>query len=270
MAEAADQRPSDGREPSTAPAYPVRVVPRHGLNLLPFFPEPDPEPIPAPTTFGRASRHRTPPPHRPPRAWSPRRLAGASGWLVPGYAIVFGVATLGAGSTGSDHPVVSGDPLRLGGWVVATWLGILALASLTGLISPFRGRRTATAGLLAALAGTVLMLPFAPLPEQTDFYGFGARLLALTGAAGYSLGWVLAGAAVLRSRAFNPADGWTLVVAAPMGGVGGMLLGELRTVGALLVLAGGIGLAWRAARLPAPRADTVRSDRRATGRARGR
>ena len=64
----------------------------------------------------------------------------------------------------------------------------------------------------------------------------------LLGAAVYSLGWVLTGWAVSRSRVFSVGDGTMLMIAAPLLGIAGALLGSLQTFGAIFVLAAGIGI----------------------------
>ncbi|WP_329102032.1 hypothetical protein OG792_22710 [Micromonospora sp. NBC_01699] len=224
------KRPVNG--PSTVPVSPARPTrPAGGFHLLPFFEE-GAEPQPATDATW---------------AWSLRRFARGAVWILPGSAVLYGIVTLvgdGAAPASAD-----GHSFPLVLWVLATWLGLLGLMAVTGLLVTARSRGTATAGLLVALVGAMLMLPFAGLPEQTSLYGGGARALTLVGASFYTLGWVLSGWAVLHSGVFSYSDGWLLMFAAPMIGVGGMLFGLLQTLGALLVLAAGIGVAWRAGRL---------------------
>jgi hypothetical protein len=208
--------------------------PAGGFALLPFFEEgSESEPQPAATDASWA--------------WSLRRFARNAVWVLPGSAIVYGFVTfIGDGAA----PVsANGRSLPLVIWVVAIWLSLLGLMALTGLLVTARSRGTATAGLLIALAGAMLMLPFAGLPEQTPAYAGAGRALALVGASGYTVGWLLAGWAVLHSGVFSYSDGWLLMFAAPMIGIGGLLFGLLQTLGAFLVLAAGIGVAWRAGRL---------------------
>jgi hypothetical protein len=217
---------------SAVPRSPARPAqPNGGLGLLPFFEEGS-EPQPATDASW---------------AWSLRKFARRAVWIIPGSAILYGLVTL----IGDGPAPVSADgrSLPLVVWVLATWLGLLGLMALTGLLATARTRGTATAGLLLALAGAMVMLPFAGLPEQTTVYGGAGRALALVGASGYTLGWLLAGWAVLHSGVFSYSDGWLLMFAAPMIGIAGILFGPLQTLGAFMVLAAGIGVAWRAGRL---------------------
>lgn len=188
-------------------------------------------------------------------AWSVRRLGRALMWTLPAYAVVFGGVTFGRMDGGGPAPyLANGRTAHLIGWVVATWLGVVALLAIASLLAAARSRRSAAVGLLVGLTGIAVLLPFAALPPDTQVYGWDARRLTLAGAGVYSLGWVLAGWAVARSRLFTKADGLLLMAAGPLVGVGGLLVGPLQTVGAIFVLAAGIGMAWTAGRLiPAPR-----------------
>ncbi|PZG13154.1 hypothetical protein C1I95_24275 [Micromonospora craterilacus] len=205
-----------------------------GFGVLPFVDEPAP---PGPAT--NASW-----------AWSLRRLARAAIWLLPAYAILYGaVAMASDGGVGNDPYPADGRPLYLVGWVVAVWLGLLALLGLTGLLAATRSRRAAAAGLLVSIAGTVLMLPFAGLAEQTPVFGTTARTLVLVGATCYSVGWLCTGWAVARSGMFSIGDGTMLMIASPLLGLGGALIGSLQTFGAIFALIAGIGIAYRSGRL---------------------
>ncbi|BCB83358.1 hypothetical protein [Phytohabitans suffuscus] len=189
-------------------------------------------------------------------AWSVRRFARALMWTLPGYAVAYGAVTLGRWDGGAPLPYLeNGRAIHLVGWVVAVWLGLMALIAMAGLLAAARSRRTATTGLMVGLAGAVLWLPFAALARDTPVYGTDARTLALAGAAVYSAGWLLAGWSVLASGLFSRSDGLLLMVAAPMLGVAGLLLGPLQTVGAIFTLAAGIGMSWTAGRfVPSVRA----------------
>ncbi len=133
--------------------------------------------------------------------------------------------------------------------MAAVWLGLLALLGLTGLLAATRSRHAAVAGLLVSIAGTVLMLPFAGLSEQTPVFGTNARSLVLVGATCYSAGWLLTGWAVARSGMFSIGDGAMLMIASPLLGLGGALIGSLQTFGAIFVLISGIGICYRSGRL---------------------
>jgi hypothetical protein len=205
-----------------------------GFGVLPFVGEPTPA---GPAT--NASW-----------AWSIRRSARAAVWLLPAYAILYGAVALASdGGVGNDPYPADGRAAYLIGWVAAVWLGLLALLALTGLLAATRSRRAAVAGLLVSIAGTVLMLPFAGLAEQTPVFGTTARSLVLLGATCYSAGWVLTGWAVARSGAFSMGDGVMLIIAAPLLGLGGALVGSLQTFGAIFVLIAGIGIGYRSGRL---------------------
>jgi hypothetical protein len=62
-------------------------------------------------------------------------------------------------------------------------------------------------------------------------------------------GLLLLGWAVFRSKLVNPADGVLLMLAAIAIGAGTTLAQPVPTVGALLLLAAGMGLAWTGGRL---------------------
>jgi len=61
------------------------------------------------------------------------------------------------------------------------------------------------------------------------------------------LGW-----GVYRSRMLNPADGVLLMLAAASTAAGGFAVNPLPTVGALLLLAAGMGIAWTGGRMIPP------------------
>ncbi|MEH1015030.1 hypothetical protein V6U90_18190 [Micromonospora sp. CPCC 206060] len=205
-----------------------------GFGVLPFAPDAGPN-LPATNATW---------------AWSLRRLARAAVWLLPAYAILYGAVTMASdGGIGNEPYPADGRPVYLVGWVLAVWLGLLALLALAGLLVTTRSRRSALAGLLASLAGTVLMLPFTGLAETTPVFGTEARTMVLAGAAVYSVGWFLTGWAVACSGMFSYGDGLLLMIAAPLVGLAGALIGSLQTFGAMFVLAAGIGIAYRAGRL---------------------
>ena len=103
--------------------------------------------------------------------------------------------------------------------------------------------------LLLGMLGSLVMLMFVAVPPETPVYGLDARYLALGGGAVYSIGWLFFGWSILRSRLFSRGDGLLLMLAAPLLGAGGVWLAPLHTLGALLTLAAGIGIAWASGRL---------------------
>lgn len=207
---------------------------RGGFFLLPFIPEkPD-----------------TPPATNANWAWSLRRFARYAVWLLPGYAVWVGTLSLASADGANLAAYLANDrPMHVVGWVAGVWLGLLALMALTGLLVVARSRRIALTGLLVALGGALLMLPFAAVSEQSPAYGADARVLAVLGAAGYSAGWVLIGWAVIRSEVLSFGDGLLLVLAGPLVGAVGLRSDPMQTLGAIFILTAGIGIAWRAGRL---------------------
>ncbi|HEY7272486.1 MAG TPA: hypothetical protein VH502_07100 [Actinoplanes sp.] len=176
--------------------------------------------------------------------WSVRRYARLGLWALPVGAALYGWTTLGIATP--PGPLV----VRL----VAGWLATIAMIALAGLLAGSRTRGIAAAGLLVGLAGLVLLLPVAALPPGVapDGMPVTARYvhtLALIAAAVSGAGWLLLGWAVFRSGLVNPADGVLLMLAAVSMGAGSPAVKPLPTVGALLLLAAGMGIAWTGNRL---------------------
>jgi Amt family ammonium transporter len=95
----------------------------------------------------------------------------------------------------------------------------------------------------------VAALPPGVGPDGLPVTGAQVHTLALVAAAVTGAGWLLLGWAVLRSKLVNPADGVLLMMAALSIGAGSYAIEPLPTVGALLLLAAGMGLAWTGNRL---------------------
>jgi len=176
--------------------------------------------------------------------WSVRRYARTALWALPLSAVLYGWSTLGIRTP--PGPLV----VRL----AAGWLSTVAMIALAGLLAGSRSRRPAVTGLLVGLAGSVLLLPIAALPTGVapDGSSLGAdqmRTAALVAAAVTGTGWLLLGWAVFRCELVNPADGVLLMLAAVSIGAGAYAVKPLPTVGALLLLAAGMGLAWTGSRL---------------------
>jgi Amt family ammonium transporter len=179
--------------------------------------------------------------------WSVRRYARVSLWALPIGAALHGWSTLGIATT--PGPVL----LEL----AAGWFCAIAMIGLAGLLAGSRTRRSALAGLLIATAGFIMLLPLAALPEGTGPDGVGlsagqVHTASLVAAAVCGTGWLLLGWAVFRSKLVNPADGVLLMLAAVSIGAGSHAVRPLPTVGALLLLAAGMGLAWTGSRLIPP------------------
>ncbi len=176
--------------------------------------------------------------------WSVRRYARVALWALPLGALLYGWHTLG----------VSTPPGALVVNLAAAWLSTIAMVALAGLLAGSRTRRTAAAGLVVGLAGTVLLMPLAALPPGTapDHSPLAAaqtHTAAIVAALITGTGWLLLGWAVFRSRLVNPADGVLLMLAAVTIGAGTFAAKPLPTVGALLLLAAGMGIAWTGGRL---------------------
>jgi hypothetical protein len=201
----------------------------------------------APAWVGAARRHQDDhllPVREAVWIWSVRRYARLALWALPAGAALYGWTTLGIATP--PGPVA----VRL----VAGWLAAIAMIALAGLLAGSRARRAAAAGLLVGLAGLALLLPVAALPPGVapDGIPVTARyvhMVAFAAAAVSGCGWLLLGLAVFRSRLVNPADGILLMLAAVSIGAGPYAIRPVPTVGALLLLAAGMGIAWTGNRL---------------------
>jgi len=179
--------------------------------------------------------------------WSVRRYARVALWALPAGAALYGWSTLG----------VATPPGPLAVELAAGWLCTIAMIALAGLLAGSRTRRPALAGLLIGLAGWSMLLPLSALPTGAAPDGSGlsagqVHTASLIAAAIMGIGWLLLGWAVFRSKLVNPADGVLLMLAAVSIGAGSYAVRPLPTVGALLLLAAGMGLAWTGSRLIPP------------------
>ncbi|MEU8657852.1 hypothetical protein [Actinoplanes philippinensis] len=176
--------------------------------------------------------------------WSVRRYARLALWALPAAAVLYGWVTLGVQSPPG--------PLAVG--LLAGWLAVIAVIALAGLLAGSRTRRCALAGLLVTLAGGTMLVPLAALPENAVVEsaplaeGHVTDLLT-TAVVVSATGLLLLGWAVFRSKLVNPADGVLLMLAALAMGAGPATAQPVPTVGALLLLAAGMGLAWTGGRL---------------------
>ncbi|MEV6350286.1 hypothetical protein [Actinoplanes sp. NPDC051851] len=176
--------------------------------------------------------------------WSVRRFARLALWALPAAAVLYGWFTLGV--------QVPPGPLPVG--LLAGWLATISLIALAGLLAGSRTRRCALLGLLTALAGAIVLLPLAALPDGGAHDAITLTpaqidMLVTVGCAAGATGVLLLGWAVFRSRLVNPADGILLMLAAIAIGAGTHAVKPIPTVGALLLLAAGMGLAWTGGRL---------------------
>jgi len=205
----------------------------------------------APAWVGGARPATADDPHLPVREavwiWSVRRYCRVALWALPAGALLLGWSTLEV-----DTP-----PGPLAVRLAAGWLCTVAMIALAGLLAGARTRRPALIGLLIGLAGSLLLLPLAALPpgvapDGSPLTADAVRTASLTGAAVLGAGWLLLGWAVFRSKLVNPADGVLLMLAAVSVGGGSYAVKPLPTVGALLLLAAGMGIAWTGNRLIPP------------------
>jgi hypothetical protein len=184
-------------------------------------------------------------------AWAAtlRRFGRYAVWALPAYGLA---------------QFVSGvfDPSRLDGAIavaVAAWLGPVGMVALTALLAGMRGRGVPKIALVALLLGLAAGgLWYASTGESAY-----RDRLALAGGAALTLAWVLYGVAVIATRVLPRADGALLLIAAPLLGLGGTYHHRLPAIGALLLLAGGLGLARTASRL-LPGHNRGRAARRST------
>lgn len=177
--------------------------------------------------------------------WSVRRYARIALWALPLGAVLHGWSTLGS------------PPGSLVVRLAAGWLCTIAMIALAGLLAGSPARRPALAGLLVGLAGSVLMLPLVALPPGVSPAGTAlpphyVHAAVLVAGAVIGAGWLLLGWAVFRARLVNPADGVLLMLAALPLGAGSYAISPVPTLGALLLLAAGMGLAWTGNRLIPP------------------
>jgi hypothetical protein len=176
--------------------------------------------------------------------WSVRRYARLALWALPAAALLLGWSSLGV------RPLPGPLIVEL----AAAWLSLVAMIALAGLLAGSRTRRSALTGLLLGLAGFLVALPVAALPsgvaaEGAPLTAGAMHIVTLVAAACSGGGWLLLGWAVFRSKLVNPADGVLLMLAATAIGATPFTKEPLPTVGALLLLAAGTGLAWTSSRL---------------------
>ena len=115
-------------------------------------------------------------------------------------------------------------------------------AALAALLAGVPGRTVALTGLLAGLAGAGATLAATGTPGYH-------RLFELIGGGLTTLGWAMFAIAVLASRLAGGADGVLFLIAAPLAGIGAAYNGRVGSIGGVLLVAAGLGLAWTSARL---------------------
>lgn len=216
----------------------------------------------------------SPRPLTPEAAWgrSLRHFARAAVWTLPVSAVCVALSGMWGWPTRTAEP--SGE--SPGTWLVVTMaglvLGLAGVLAMTALLSSTPGRRWSLAALSLVLTGTVLLAPVlgvlalarpavsrlsdrlgpdtAADLEARFFDNTISRWLGLGGLALLAAGWLAFGCAVLAARVLNRVDGYLVLCAVVIGVVAAYLSWQfLITIGAMVLLAAGLGLAWTAARL---------------------
>jgi hypothetical protein len=204
-----------------------------------------------------------------------RPVARIAIWVLPVYAAVYLWWAL------LEVPDPRGDPLvwvdqvasasyqqtRIVAGFGSMTLGLVAMVALVGLLIGMRGRWVALVGLLTGLGSTAILL------SQVGLWTFTAATVADTvpGAAPAALlyarmldeagstlalglclltaAWLLLGLAVWRSGVFNRGDGVLLMLGGGLIGITELVAPAVVPLGALLLIAAGLGIAWNAGRV---------------------
>jgi hypothetical protein len=225
--------------------------------------------------FAQPQRRPESPPVDPAWLRYVRPMARVAIWLVPVYALCHLWWSL------QERPDPLADPVAwaervasasyqqsrmLAGFGSLT-LGLVAMVVLVALLAGMRGRWTAVAGLLTGLAATAMLLPqvglwtitAAAIADTVPGAVPAARLYAqmtddaspvlAIGVSLFTAAWLLLGLAVWRSGVLNRADGILLMMGGLLVGVAELLAPVVVPLGALLLVAAGLGIAWTAGRV---------------------
>jgi hypothetical protein len=149
----------------------------------------------------------------------------------------------------------------IGGTIFALY-GVIALFAY---LMTRRGAGVALAGLLASVAGNILIgslfgvAAFAApvlgeaylagnhsmVEVNSAIYNMPLGLTGLTGGLFYSLGTILFGVAIWRSKVLPKAAGILYAVSGPLLSLFGLFIGVAQTVGSVSLIIAGVWLAWR-------------------------
>ncbi|PRY29856.1 hypothetical protein [Pseudosporangium ferrugineum] len=167
----------------------------------------------------------------------------AMGGAVAGDAVAGSAVGDGAPGAGEEAGAIGGGPGAGAAGVPAAAGGAEA-----GVTADGTGKAQLPGGARTEVAQVPERAVAAGLPNlgltTTQIHRASVAAAAVMG-----VGWLLLGWAVLRSKLVNPADGVLLILAAVSIGAGSFAVRPLPTVGALLLLAAGMGLAWTGSRL---------------------
>lgn len=253
--------------PTPRSGSPIRLVKTHRAGRGRAALEPAPAPVAARTRVVAGN---------PAWARTQRRLGRAATWTLPGYAaLLVGLGLVKVPDPDIDfggyakYVTTDGYRYLTIGTVAGSWLGLIGIIAVTGLLTGTRARYTAIAALLVGLTGTVVALPLVGLRGlgepivgrayqrgdqagavalYADLHDTTAARAALAAVVLGGLGWLLLGIATLQARVLNRADGYLLMFAAVLLGAA-RYLPILHAAGALLFLAAALGIALTANRL---------------------
>ncbi len=186
-------------------------------------------------------------------------------WAIPVYAVIAGLFPRSADAFSTDPARYArylateqgsiGDIVRTFGLGI---FGVVSLVALAALLIRARGRWLALAGMLAGLAGSVLLIgavgSVVIRDEAMRSAVLGGHVSRIAGNAdvtstlvplGVALligGWMTLGAAAFAANGLSRTDGVLLILSAPMLYAGGMVLSMVPVLGAFLLLAAGLGI----------------------------
>ena len=202
---------------------------------------------------------------------TPGRWARAGLWALP----LYGALTLWASRTSqpdykADFPAYAQYISRpaflwehLVGSIGGTALALLGLTALFAVLATGNARRWALAGFVTSMVGNAFMLTLfgvaafaspaigrAYLDGQpgiaelnNDIYSTPLYVTAVLGVLLYGAGMILSAIASWRARVFPRWTAALYAITAPLIGLIGLLIGEVRTAGAVLLIVSTLGMA---------------------------